>query len=111
MADEHTFYIKQGDTRPYLEEQLLDGAGRPIDLSVATVTLKLETAAGVDQTLAGTVTVLNGPKGWVRYAWAAADTASLDGTYYREWTITLLGEQWSVPNDRQGYEVVVTVDA
>jgi hypothetical protein len=81
-----TFYIKQGNTRPFLVAQLVDDAGAPVDLTGSTVVFRMLNAAGTRVVNAAAV-VDNALAGQVHYAWQSGDTATL-GNYRGEFEIT-----------------------
>lgn len=68
-------WIKRGDTSPVLTGQLLDGDGRPVPLTGATVALKARNRAGVT-VIDAAMTVDDAATAQVRYAWVPANTAT-----------------------------------
>lgn len=87
------FEIKQGDTRPRYEAQLLDNVGEPeeapIDLTTATnvkffMRLKTDKTIKVD---AGDVDITDDATGMVSYEWQTGDTDTV-GVYEAEFVIT-----------------------
>src|SRR5437867_7896850 len=88
MAD---FAIKQNDTLPALLATLYQGLGIPQDLSGASVTVRMETLAGITVVNEGACTIIGVPTaGQVQYAWQATDTATA-GTYRGEFHVTFAG--------------------
>ena len=113
------YQIKQGDTRPVYQAQLLDGFGTPaeapLDLTNATqVKIKLRTTGDEGAPKVNGTMVITTPKtaGIVTYQWAAGDLDT-PGKYDVEFEITWTGGGIeTVPND--GYlelEVVDDLDA
>lgn len=66
MAD---FYIKQNDTRPYLEATLQDSAGDAVNLTGASVRFHM---GSID----AAATIVDAATGSVRYEWQAGDTST-----------------------------------
>jgi hypothetical protein len=98
-APNNTFYIKQNDTLPVIQEYLRNADGTAIDLTTISGSPKFHMRDG-----AGTVkvnsngTVISPTLGLVQYAWTGADTNTA-GAYYREWEITFLsGKIVTTPN-------------
>lgn len=74
----HDFKIKQGDTRPTLEAQLLDEKRQPRDLSlVDTVEFHMRDVDTQEVVVNGTGSVLNESEGKVIYEWSEGDTDTL----------------------------------
>lgn len=110
MAGE-TFYIKRNDTAPVIEEILKLG-NVAINLTTAThVRFHLVFAdTGVTKVNAEAVVVGPLTNGDVKYQWVAGDTDT-SGVFKREWEITFAdGTVMTVPNDEDGYLVIVTDD-
>lgn len=95
-APNNTFYIKQGDTAPDIEEYLRNADGSAIT-NISHVDFHMRDASGaVKVNSAGTV--VDATKGRVKYSWVGADTNTA-GTYYREWEATLnSGDVVTTPN-------------
>lgn len=109
------FYIKQGDTGPMIQEELIDDQPEGAwDLVGASVRFHLATesdgtgAVVVD----GTATVIDAPERLVGYDWQVGDTDALEGTYYAEWEATLSdGKVRTFPSrDELNTRVVVSPD-
>lgn len=96
-----SFYIKQNDTRPTMSATLIDANGSSVDLTGATVSLKMRKSGETSAvSLAGTASVVTADKGKVQYVWAAADTATV-GSYEGEFEVTFSGGAiQTFPNDR-----------
>jgi hypothetical protein len=104
--DPTTFHIKQGDRLPVIDELLRNDDGTIIVLTGATVRFHLVTRQGNVKVNQPAV-IVDPLTGHVRYAWAAIDTDSA-GTWLREWEITFPdGKVLTVPNDREGYRVII----
>ena len=103
-----TFNLKQNDTSPNIQAQLLDGDGFPIDVSQATVRFHVRNAEGtviIDEP----AVILVGTDGTVEYGWDAADTATA-GTYQGEFEVTYeSGKIETFPNASY-IEIVITDD-
>lgn len=96
----YDFFIKVGDTLPWIEAVLEDAVG-PVVLTGASVRfkmrlqgtttpLKVDAAAVIDAAAAAEV----------HYAWLSADTDTA-GIYEAEWEVTLpSGAKLTFPNDR-----------
>jgi hypothetical protein len=67
--------IVQGDMYPILQGYLIDGHGRPVDLTGATVQVKFKKADATIVT--ASPTVVDAPGGVVQYAWGATDTSAI----------------------------------
>lgn len=97
------FKIKQGDTSPALEAQLIDPDGEPAPLSLATdVTFHFGESGGtliVEDDLDGGVKIVDEDDGIVHYEWSQGETSD-DGTYEAEFIVTYnTGEIRSYPNN------------
>lgn len=68
VRTEPTFYIREGDTQPIFEAQLLDQDGSPISLS--NVTVKLRMTPDVE----GEMSIEDDKEGIVAYYWQEGDT-------------------------------------
>ena len=85
----HEFEIKRGDTGPVLETVLIDGDGRPVDLTSAIsvgLTMTLATNPRTPVLVAAACGFAPDTSGAVSYAWSAANTAVV-GLYDIEWTV------------------------
>lgn len=100
-----TYNYRVGDRLPLMRQQLLDGAGAPIPLGTATVTLRLKRDGATGLVLNGApVNVVDAPNGIVEYAWQVGDLA-VAGTYRGEYTVTIGGLPMTVP--ASGHCVVI----
>lgn len=80
-----TFVIKQNDTSPSLQTQLLDADDVPINLTDATVTFIMKDFnTGI--VLNTPMTVVTPANGVVQYDWQTGDTANT-GTFYVEFKV------------------------
>lgn len=87
------FYIKQGDTEPALEAQLMGPDGNPINLQGATVSLCM------GRHIQAPTEIINAAEGRVRYAWQPGDT-DLPGTWNAEFLVRFAsGIEQRVPNE------------
>jgi hypothetical protein len=88
VAPNNTFYIKQGDTAPEIEEYLRNADGTAINLTGASgLEFHMMFGNGTVKTNAA-ATLVSGPLGRIKYSWVLADTDTA-GTFYREWKATL----------------------
>lgn len=93
------FYIKQGDTLPFLEAQLFGPDGNPISLQ------GLEVGFRMGRHIDAPAEVVDAAQGRVRYRWQPGDT-DIPGAHKAEFVFrTLGGDQQTVPNS--GYIMVV----
>ena len=67
-------YLKQGDTEPALEGQLLDAQGSAVNLSGATARCLARDAITREVVIDGACTIQDPATGVIRYEWSAADT-------------------------------------
>lgn len=97
-APNNTFFIKQGNTAPEIEEYLRNADGTAIDLTGASVLeFHMRNAAGTVIVNAA-ATAVTPTKGRIKYSWVLADTSTA-GTFYREWKVVLAsGRTVSIPN-------------
>jgi len=103
------FVIKQNDTRPVLEAQLLNADGTPINLTNCTVKFFMVSisASGGQPKVNASCAIIDAVNGKVRYSWQAADTSDY-GDYKAEFQITFPdGSIQTVPND--GYLIISVV--
>lgn len=82
-----TFYIKQNDTSPAMLATLQDADGNAINLTGASVRFHMRTIGSSQTTVDAAATVVTAASGIVRYAWDAADTATV-GSYQAEFEVT-----------------------
>ena len=86
------FYLKQGDTSPPIEAQLVDADGQPMNLQGAQVRFRM------GDIIDAPAEITSGTEGRVRYKWQPGDTDK-PGAYKSEWHVTLVsGEKQTVPN-------------
>lgn len=99
------FTIKQNDTLPNLEAQLLDHNGAPINLDLCGVRFHMnELYKNIINRTASITDIANGK---VKFEWQEGDT-SKTGTYYCEFEINMPdGKIITVPND--GYFLISIV--
>ena len=85
------FYLKKGDTYPDFLVQLLDEDDVPIDLTGATVLVKISEPGAGNLLISETATVVTPQTGndigKVFYVWQAGNT-DIVGTYKAEWQVT-----------------------
>lgn len=82
----NTFYLKKGDTNPKIEAVLSDSLG-PVDLTGATVTIRMSIEGGTDTLLEETATIQSpATDGGVEYQWQTGDTDTI-GTHIVEWKV------------------------
>lgn len=74
MSSEADFYIKQGDTSPSIQAQLLDDTGQPVDLTGASVSFIMKSVGGDTTVVDGGATIDSASDGEVSYAWGGTDT-------------------------------------
>ena len=103
------FHIKQNDTSPSLEVFLQDDKGRIVSTTGGTVVFHMRLLSDLSSKISdGSVVIVNGAAGHVRYAFAAADTDT-SGTYQGEFEVTFSnGKIETFPND--GYIKIVITD-
>jgi len=106
----HDFKIKQGDTRPSLEAQLLDEDREPRDLqTVDMVNFHMKQVDTQDVVVEDTGNILNESEGRVFYEWSDGDTDTL-GRHEAEFEIEYSdGGTETFPNNGN-IEVYITED-
>lgn len=88
---EADFTIRQGDTASTLEDQLLDAAGVPVNITGATVTLTLVPLKGGPAIVNNQpATIVDATLGKVARAWQAGET-NTPGFYLGSWRVTFAG--------------------
>jgi hypothetical protein len=109
MAGE-TFFIKQNDTAPVIQEQLFLGDAI-IDLTGCTIKFSMKATGGSVKVNRGAAAIVGAEvNGTVQYEWIATDTDTI-GAYQREWEITFPNTKvMTIPNDVIGYVVTITDD-
>ena len=103
-----TYYYKTGDRLPTMRHTLRDGDDAPINLTGATVTLRMKRdgAAGLVLTDVA-VTVIDAVNGIVDYAWGPNDLA-LAGRYLVTYGASIAGLPMTIPG--QGTAIVLVED-
>lgn len=92
------FTIKQGDTSPALEVVLRDGDGIPVDLTGASVTLRMN-RRNADHSITGAPSIPDPGGGRVVYEWQPGDTDT-PGLYAAEFYIEFPdGSDETFPNN------------
>jgi len=90
---------KQGDTYPTLRATLTDAAGAAVDLTDATVVLRMVNSAGINVIDDAAVLITNATAGEVEYQWTELDTAT-PGVFRAEFHAEIFGGGLvSFPND------------
>jgi hypothetical protein len=93
------FTLTAGDTLPPLTSTLTDGLGAPINLTTATVQLRMRRVDDSALVLSEPATIDDAEAGKVRYDWAEGDTDD-PGLFFAEWRITYAsGARLTVPNE------------
>jgi hypothetical protein len=94
------FQIAQGNLLPLIEQVLLDGQNKAINLLGLTVLFRLRGISGdaLGRRFDRTAEIIDAAGGHVRYTWVAEDT-QFSGTYIAEWVIVVSGKEMSVPNN------------
>ncbi len=100
------FVIKQNDTLPTLEAQLIDAYGNPVNLDLCAVTFRMKHGFGQKE-LERPATITDVENGKVRIEWQEGDTDT-PGTYKAEFEVNMPdGKVITVPND--GYFIISIV--
>jgi hypothetical protein len=100
-----TYLYKVGNRLPRLRSTLLDGDGAPIDLTAASVTLRLKLDGAVGLKLTDVLcTIVDAAAGVVEYPWAAGDLDTA-GTYRGTFGVTIAGLPMTVP--ASGHVIVI----
>lgn len=103
----HDFKIKEGDTFPALEAQLLDENREPRNLqSVNKVRFHMKSVDTQDVVVDGTANVLSASEGKVVYEWSDGDTDTL-GRHEAEFEIEYNNGVETFPNSGN-IEVYIT---
>jgi hypothetical protein len=93
-----TFTIKQNDTAPALEAQLLDSEGNPINLDMCGVRFHMQSRY-VKKTIIKPATIVDAENGLVRVDWQEGDTDTVS-TYKCEFQVTFTDNTiLTIPND------------
>lgn len=95
----HDFKIKEGDTRPSLEAQLLDENREPRDLSgVESVNFHMEHVSTQETVVDASALITDEADGKVSYVWSDGDTSAV-GRHNAEFELTYGGgETETFPN-------------
>ena len=112
MAQQH-FYIKAGDSRPYLRGTVKDANGAAVDIGAATVKFTMVAVGSrYKKVNKSTAVVTNGPLGLCEYRWniASGDTDT-PGDYLAEFEVTFTGDATieTFPNTKRN-QLYVHVD-
>lgn len=83
----YVFDIKRDATRPSIGFKIQDSSGVAVDLTDATVVLKMTTPGGTVKIDDEACTITDEPGGLVRYDWEVGDT-DVQGRYNAELTVT-----------------------
>lgn len=88
MSDHATrlFPVKRGDTRPYLQVQILNPDGSPYDLTGHVVTFRMGLPGQARKVDGGNVTIVQATAGIVEERWQAGDLDTI-GEYRAEFVI------------------------
>jgi len=98
-----SFVIKQNDTAPPLEAQLIDADGNPINLDMCGVKFHMKDGYG-KVNINRPATIVDAAQGLVRVDWQDGDT-SIAGIMKCEFEVTFTdGKVLTVPND--GYFLI-----
>jgi len=98
--------IKQNDTLPYLEAQLIDADGNPINLDLCSVKFHMANFRGVVK-IDRQAIISNVENGEVKVEWQEGDTDAV-GTYKCEFEVNMPdGKVITIPND--GYFLISIV--
>ncbi len=89
-----------GDTAPVFRATLNDPAGDPVDLTGATVTMKIRDVNHVAASRTVSVTILDETDAEVGYDWVTADTETAGDYHMRIEALLASGKVMSWPNDR-----------
>jgi hypothetical protein len=79
--------MHKGDSRPYLNATLKDGAGQPLDLTRCTVQFRASAGPGTTRIIDSACVVVDAPSGRVKYVWGPTDTQTL-GTFQAYFLVT-----------------------
>ncbi len=100
------FTIKQNDTMPALQAQLIDAVGNPINLDLCGVQFHMTNYKGIEK-INRPATITDEATGEVKVEWLAGDTAET-GTFKCEFEVNMPdGKILTVPND--GYFLIYIV--
>ncbi len=100
------FTIKQNDTLPTIEAQLLDASGNPVNLDLCGVKLYMKHGFGQKE-IEKLATITDVENGKVKVEWQDGDTDT-PGTYKCEFEVNMPdGKVISIPND--GYFLISVI--
>ena len=91
------FYWKQNDTAPDIAEQLLTGAGTPLDLSGGSVKFMAWFPGDAAVKINATATITDPLLGMVLYSPSSTDTNTV-GDLMAEWQVTIGSDVLTFPN-------------
>jgi len=94
------FYVKQNDTKPPIEAQLLQD-GSEVDLEGCTVRFNM------GRKNLGTASIENESEGRVKYSWGATDLEK-DGTFLAEFEVTFSDDSVETFSNTATLLIVVT---
>jgi hypothetical protein len=101
------YTVKQSDTLPLLQATLYDATGLPINLTGATVKLKVRGVFDSVLKVNAACTIVNALLGTISYQWTAVDCDTA-GEYYLEFEIVFNDlKEVTCPND--GYLLLEVV--
>lgn len=86
MANEVDFYIKEGDTSPSIQVQLLEDDGNEVDLTSASVMFRMKRVGDDTFTVDGSATIDDAATGKASYSWSDGDTDDI-GYYNAEFAV------------------------
>lgn len=87
---EADFFLKEGNTSPAIEAQLLDNDENPVDLNGATVRFVMRKTGSGTNKVDSSATISDPDNGIVQYGWSDGDTDEV-GTYNAEWEVDYSG--------------------
>lgn len=90
MAENADFHIKQGNTSPALEAQLIGNDGDPVNLTGATVRFQMRLVGNDTPTVDDNAKITGPDKGIVVYEWKSGDTDT-EGSYIAEFDVDYSG--------------------
>ena len=106
MSHTRTVYMKQNDTAPDLQVEILDGDDNAVDVTGATVVFNMA-GGGVPKVAGGSVTLVTAASGVVKYVWQSGDTDT-PGVYEGEFQVTFVGGKVETyPNSDAGRLTII----
>lgn len=106
----NTFTVGRGDLLPPITWESLYSDDTVVDLTTATspkFIMRLASAADLaTPKVNATATIVSGPAGTIRYAWAGTDTDTA-GTYTAEFEVTLGGKKLTIPSRKRDKIIVI----